>query len=100
MLTYSLRAKSLKEWLPAEIKDILVVFKSFDKDGDGKIDEGELKELSAALGVDVEMGEADALVKDGVVDLQEFFVFYTGCTQEEAENAFDQHTLLFATGGA
>lgn len=96
----ALRAKSLKEWLPAEIKDILVVFKSFDKDGDGKIDEGELKELSAALGVDVEMGEADALVKDGVVDLREFFVFYTGCTQEEAENAFDQHTLLFATGGA
>lgn len=95
-----LRKKGLKEWSAAEVKDVLTIFKQFDKDGDSKIDNDEFKELTAVLGLEEELADSDTLVKDGVIDMQEFFAFYTGCTEEEAANAFDQHTLVFATGGA
>ena len=38
--------------------------------------------------VDLDMAEADQLVKDGVVSRAEIFKFYTGCSDEEAQLVF------------
>ena len=42
------------------------------------------------LMVDLDMAEADQLVKDGVVSRAEFFKFYTGCSDEEAQKVFQR----------
>ena len=81
---------SLQEYTDQEITDIMAIFKQFDKDGDGTIGESELQALAKTLMVDLDMAEADQLVKDGVVSRAEFFKFYTGCSDEEAQKVFQR----------
>lgn len=88
--------KPLKEWSADEVKATLKIFKDFDKDKSGKIEQGELQALCEAIGIEASMGEADTLVKDGKIDAKEFFAWYTGCTAVEAATAFAMHAGVFA----
>lgn len=90
-----LRGKALKEWSEDEVKDTLKVFKQFDKDNSGAIDAAELKALCAVLCIEAKVGEADTLKKDGKIDPKEFFVWYVGCTAEEATATFKKHKNIF-----
>ena len=91
---------SLKEYSEQEVKDVLAIFKQFDANADGTIDAGELQALAEVLMIEIQTEDADQFVKDGKIAPTEFFKFYTGCTLEEAEQAFEQHTITFATLGA
>ena len=76
---------------------MLAIFKRFDADGNGTIDEGELAALCEAVGMTATMADADAFMNDGVIEPLEFFAFYVKCTREEAERAFAEHKDIFAS---
>jgi Ca2+-binding EF-hand superfamily protein len=92
----ALTGKALKEWSADEVKATMKVFTDFDKDNSGFIDAAELKSLCDVLGITARVSEADTLTKDGKIDPKEFFVWYCGCTVEEAAAAFAQHNNVFA----
>jgi len=97
----ALRAKgSLKEWSEHEVKDVLAIFRQFDADNSGTIDAAELQAMCDVLMIEASVEEADKFQSDGKIDACEFFAFYVGCTREEAEQCFEQHTVVFATLGA
>ena len=66
--------KPLKEWSGDEIRGILKIFRDFDADKDGQIDEKEMEHLAKAMGVD----DGVKYTKDGKIDPMEFFAFYSG----------------------
>jgi hypothetical protein len=68
--------------------------------GQGTIDATELQALCDMLMIEASVEEADKFQSDGKIDACEFFAFYVGCTREEAEQCFEQHTMVFATLGA
>ena len=70
--------RPFKEWTADEVREILAVFKKYDADGNGSIDESELKALCAEMKIEASMADADTFVSDGVVDPLEFFAFYVG----------------------
>ena len=77
---------------------VMKVFRDFDTDHSGWIEDSEMPALCATMGIDPPSSEqTDTLVKDGKVDTREFFMFYTGCSNAEAHAAFSKHGLLFAT---
>jgi len=90
-------SKPLKEWSGDEVKAILKVFKDFDKNNSGFIEAEELVPLCDVLGIESTIGEADKLVKDGKIDPKEFFIWWVGCSEEEAASAFVRHDAVFAT---
>merc|ERR1712232_524265 len=55
-----------------------------------------LKTLCKVLGVEAKMQEIDTLVKDHKIDPKEFFVWYTGCSPEEAAATFANHENTFS----
>lgn len=96
-----LRAKgSLKEYTEQEVKDVLAIFKQFDADNSGYMDAGELQALCDVLCIEASVEEADTFKADGKIGTCEFFAFYVGCSREEAEQVFDQHTMVFAAAEA
>ena len=80
-----------------QVRDVLAIFKRFDADGNGTIDESELAALCEAIGMTATVADADTFVNDGVIDPLEFFAFYVKCTREEAERAFAEHKDIFAS---
>ena len=80
--------KPLKEWSGDEIRGILKIFRDFDADKDGQIDEKEVEHLAEAMGVDLNVDDGDKYTKDGKIDPMEFFAFYSGCSPAEASIAF------------
>lgn len=70
--------KPLKEWSGDEIRGILKIFRDFDADKDGQIDEKEVEHLAEAMGVDLNVDDGDKYTKDGKIDPMEFFAFYSG----------------------
>jgi len=87
--------KPLKEWSEKAVKDVLKIFKDFDKDNSGFICSGELKDLCAILMIEASNQEADKLIKDGKIGAKEFFAWYVGCTDEEAAVTFEKHGCIF-----
>ena len=87
--------KPLKEWSGDEIRGILKIFRDFDADKDGQIDEKELEHLAEAMGVDLNVDDGDKYTKDGKIDPMEFFAFYSGCSPAEASIAFVDHAQQF-----
>jgi len=65
--------KPLKEWSEKAVKDVLKIFKDFDKDDSGLMDAAELKDLCAILMIEASDEEADKLSKDGKIGAKEFF---------------------------
>ena len=63
--------------------DTFSAFGEFDKDGNGAIDLLEFRELVAALGLEVERAEAEALFdsidsdEEGTIDYEEFQEWWT-----------------------
>ncbi|KAK9141278.1 hypothetical protein Scep_010959 [Stephania cephalantha] len=101
--------------LPSELKR---VFDTFDRDGDGRITKGELRESLGKLGISVdEEGLEEMVAKidvngDGCVDMEEFGVLYEAIVMRggegedededeemrEAFNVFDQNGDGFISG--
>lgn len=58
--------------------EIFEAFRVFDKDGDGKIDKGELKHVLTSIGEKLTEEEVDEMLReadtnnDGVIDIKEF----------------------------
>ena len=59
--------KPLKEWSGDEIRGILKIFRDFDADKDGQIDEKEVEHLAEAMGVDLNVDDGDKYTKDGKI---------------------------------
>jgi len=87
--------KPIKEFSGDEIRAVLEIFRQFDADASGTIDQSELNTLCEVLMVEANVAEADKYTTDGKVDPMEFFAWYIGCTKEEAEQAFVQHAQQF-----
>jgi len=87
--------KQLKDWSVDEVTSVLKIFKEFDADNSGFIDEKELANLCDILCIDATVTEADNIIKDGKLGEREFFGFYVGCDKEEADKVFEDHADLF-----
>lgn len=91
-----LKSKAFKSWTEKEIADVMQIFEQYDTDKNGFIDATELEKLCKELAITGEMEDADTIVKDGKIDKKEFFVWWCGCTVEEAGIPFDTHSGQFA----
>lgn len=90
--------KAFKSWTDEDTQKIKDTFAEFDKDSSGFIDEAELTSLCKALNFQACMDDVDAYEKkliegktrwrkDGKIDKIEFFMWFGGCTKEEATSA-------------
>lgn len=91
----SFAQKPFHQYSGDEVKAVLKIMKDFDKDNSGYINARELKSLCEVLGVQAKIQEVDTLVKDRKIDPKEFFVWYTGCSPDEAAVAFVQNESTF-----
>jgi len=91
------RSRPPTQWTSEQIRTVLTIFNSVDKDGSGSLDADEWRELLAALWIEEDLSSADKLVSDGQLSLPEFFMWHTGCSTEEVVAVFAQHEQLFRT---
>ncbi|KAL5570813.1 hypothetical protein UlMin_023610 [Ulmus minor] len=84
------------------MEEVEKIFNKFDKNGDGKISSGELKDVLLDLGSDTSSDEVKRIMSeidkdgDGYIDLQEFAEFHRGGSDgdnKELRDAFDLYDL-------
>jgi hypothetical protein len=93
------RKKAVKEWSADEVKSVLNILDMYDVDNSGNIDAVELNKLCLDLGVEGNTEEVMNNADGTNFTKTEFFVWYSGCTAEEAALLIDQHGGLLQTEG-
>ncbi|XP_054823168.1 probable calcium-binding protein CML23 [Prosopis cineraria] len=85
--------------------EVRQIFNKFDKNGDGKISSGEIKEMLQTLGTKTTSDEVDCFMSefdkngDGFIDLREFAEFFSARAKDgddatkELRDAFDLYDL-------
>lgn len=86
--------KQLKEWSPEEVTSVLTIFKQFDANSDGKMNQEELNTLCDLLCIEAKLENIEG-GSDGSIGKRQFFAFYVGCSKEEADKVFNDHADLF-----
>lgn len=84
---------NIKEWSEDEVTSVLAIFKQFDENNSGDIDEKELQSLCDILCCETPV--AEKLAKEGKLSSHAFFAWYVGCSTEEADKVFEDHAALF-----
>eukprot|EP00753_Platysulcus_tardus_P019623 PLAT7369.1.p1 GENE.PLAT7369.1~~PLAT7369.1.p1 ORF type:complete len:625 (+),score=349.20 PLAT7369.1:83-1957(+) len=107
--SYAVPPELLKEFTPQEVEEFKSHFKAFDTDGNGSIDDGELKTILHTLGEAVEDDEVRRMIaevdldRSGTVDFGEFLAMMNnmrGGKETAFAKVYTKSAALFEVKGA